>query len=81
MDILVQIKSVYGQDKIYPVCGKAKTFAEMVGQQMLTHYNIAHIKKLGFAVNVMPQEKIDNLICLEYKPANSDIVCENDLPF
>ena len=58
MDILVQIKSVYGQDKIYPVCDNAKTFAEMVGQQTLTHHNIAHIKKLGYAINVMQQQPV-----------------------
>ncbi len=53
MEILVQIKLVYGQEQIYPVCETAKTFAKMVGQKTLTPTNVRHIKELGYTVNVL----------------------------
>jgi hypothetical protein len=56
MQILVQIKNVYGQDKVYPVCDAAKTFAQLVGQQTLTDLNIRYIKQPGYAVNVMQNQ-------------------------
>ena len=56
MHILVQIKNVYGQEKVYPVCEGAKTFARLVGQQTFTDSNIRYIKQLGYAVNVMQNQ-------------------------
>lgn len=53
MKILVQLKPVYGQEQIYPVCETAKIFAKMVGQKTLTPANVKHIKELGYTVNVM----------------------------
>lgn len=53
MSIKVQIKNVYGNETIYPICDKAKTFAAMLGQRTLTHADIKHIKALGFAVEVV----------------------------
>ncbi len=50
--ITVVIKSVYGVDKIYPVCEKAEFFAEITGCKTLTEATISYIKKLGYAVNV-----------------------------
>lgn len=52
MEITVEIKNVYGNTTIYPVCEKAKIFASMVGQKTLTSRDIEHIKKLGFEVEV-----------------------------
>lgn len=57
MSIQVEIKNVYGNSAIYPVCDKAKQFALMLGQRTLTMSNIAHIKKLGFEV-VQKQELV-----------------------
>lgn len=53
MSIKVQIKNVYGNETIYPVCDKAKTFASMVGQKTLTRTDIEHIKELGFILEVI----------------------------
>lgn len=53
MSVQVQVKNVYGNETIYPVCDKAKTFASMVGQKTLTRDNIEHIKKLGYSVEVV----------------------------
>lgn len=58
MEILVEIKNVYGQDKIYPLCEKAKIFAKMVGQQTLTNLDVKNIKELGYTVNVLQKQPI-----------------------
>lgn len=50
--VKVSIKSVYGMEKIYPANAWAEIFAEMLGQKTLTRDNIAHIKRLGFQVEV-----------------------------
>ena len=50
--IKVEIKSVYGTQKIYPACPKAETFCKMIGQKTLTDIDIKRIKELGFEVQV-----------------------------
>lgn len=50
--IQIQIKQVYGEEKIYPVCDKAKTFAEMLGQKTLTPRDLTYIRALGYAFEV-----------------------------
>ena len=54
MKIQVRIKSVYGTDKVYPGCDKAISFAHIPGTTTLTDYTIAHIKLLGYTVEVTP---------------------------
>lgn len=58
MSIQVQIKNVYGNETIYPVCDKAKTFAMMVGQKSLTRRDIDLIKKLGYTVEVVQAQAV-----------------------
>lgn len=53
MTIKVEIKTVYGVDKIYPVCDKATLFARLAGQCTLTKRNINDIKELGYTVEVV----------------------------
>ena len=53
MEISVKIKSVYGIDKIYPVCDKAIAFANIADTVTLTDYTIAKIKLLGYRVKVV----------------------------
>lgn len=55
MIITVQIKSNYGKEAIYPVCQKALSFAAIAGKQTLSRNDIAHIKDIGFTVNVENQ--------------------------
>lgn len=50
LTITVQIRSVYGTMKIYPICERAKIFASLLQQTTLTHNDIAKIKALGFAI-------------------------------
>lgn len=55
MFIEIRIQNVYGNDLIYPVCDKAKTFASMLGTKTLTKDAIYHIKKLGYEIRVQSQ--------------------------
>lgn len=56
MNITVEIKNVYGQDKIYPVCDKAQMFAQIAGTTTLLPRHIERIQVLGFKVLVKQQE-------------------------
>lgn len=55
MSITIQIRQVYGNQAIYPVCEKAKIFAALAGTKTLTLQAVAQIKLLGYAINVQPQ--------------------------
>lgn len=55
VSIQVQIKNVYGVQKIYPACDKAKLFAKLVGQTTLTSQDIRVIKDLGYTVEVVQE--------------------------
>lgn len=57
-EILVEIKSVYGQEKIYPICPHAKMFAAIAGTKTLTLEVVAQIKKMGFPVKVISSQTI-----------------------
>ena len=50
--ITVEIKSVFGNEKIYPVSIEAFTFAKLIGQKTFTDRDIAVIKELGYEVQV-----------------------------
>ena len=56
MNITVEIKDVYGQSKIYPVCDKAQTFAHIAGTTTLLPRDIQRIQMLGFEVLVKQRE-------------------------
>ncbi len=56
LQIVVQLKTNYGQQTIYPICDKAKKFAYLLNQTTLTPLNIRVIKDLGYEVVVKPSE-------------------------
>ena len=56
MNITVEIREVYGQSKIYPVCDKAKTFANIAGTTTLLPRDIQSIQMLGFEILVKQRE-------------------------
>ena len=56
MTITVEIKSIYGNVTIYPVCDKAREFCNLLGQKTLTRQNIESIKKLGFTIVKQEQD-------------------------
>ena len=47
MTVIVQIKSVYGQDKVYPICETGKAFARIAGTKSLTEQTIHEMKTIG----------------------------------
>lgn len=51
-EITIKIKSVYGNDVIYPVCSDARLFAELAGTKTLTNQAVNVIKNLGYTVTV-----------------------------
>ena len=52
MKITVEIKSVFGTEKIYPACKDAQLFADIAGTKTLSRNVIAMIKGLGYTVAV-----------------------------
>ncbi len=57
MEIIVTIKSVYGNSLVYPICQKAMLFADIAGTATLTDDTIRSIKTLGYRVKVQPITK------------------------
>jgi hypothetical protein len=56
MNITVEIREVYGQPKIYPVCDKAKIFADIAGTTTLLPRDIQRVQMLGYEVLVKQKE-------------------------
>ena len=56
MEIEVQVKTVYGNDLIYPICSKAKSFTTLTKTKTLSREDIAVIKALGYAVKTAAQQ-------------------------
>jgi len=52
MEIIVNIRNVYGTETIYPSCPKGQAFAEIAGTKTLTPQAIKLIKALGYTVSV-----------------------------
>ena len=54
--IMVEVRDVYGQSKIYPVCGEAQIFAAIAGTKTLLPEDIKRIQMLGYEVKIKPRE-------------------------
>jgi len=52
MKITVLRKDSYGQERIYPVCEKAKLFAEIAKTKTLGLKDLKAIKNLGYEVGM-----------------------------
>ena len=52
MHITVEVKNVYGMDRIYPACGKSRIFTMIANTKTLSNYDIDKIKELGYTVQV-----------------------------
>ena len=55
--IIVKIKEVYGERKVYPVCCYAEEFARIAGTKTLTDSTIKSIRALGFDI-VLEQKEL-----------------------
>jgi len=51
-EITVEVRNVYGNDLVYPICEKAKIFARIAGTSTLTQSTVQHVKALGYTVRV-----------------------------
>ena len=56
LEITIEIKNVYGEDKAYPVCDKAKLFTEIAGTRTLRPADLKYIQALGYKITVKQQE-------------------------
>lgn len=50
--ITVEIRNVYGNETIYPICERAIIFARLAGTRTLTRAAIQAIKALGYRIDV-----------------------------
>lgn len=50
--LVIEIRNVYGVEKVYPVCEKAHTFAEIAGTKTLTVEVLDRIKALGYELTL-----------------------------
>ena len=52
MNITVEVKNVYGNETIYPVCETSKLLAKLAGTKTITHEAIQTIKALGYKIEL-----------------------------
>jgi hypothetical protein len=50
--IIVKFKDVYGNRLVYPVCDNAQHFAAIAGTKTLSSPTLAHIKAIGFDIEI-----------------------------
>lgn len=58
MELFVEVKNVYGTEKIYPACEKSKVLAQLANSKTLTDRVINNAKKLGFTFSVKQNAKV-----------------------
>jgi len=46
----VQVKSVYGQERIYPINDQAKKIAKLLNRKTLTSEDLGVLKSIGFEI-------------------------------
>jgi len=54
LHIVVEVRTVYGNEMIYPACEKAQSFCAIAGTRTLPRHLLKHITALGFEVRVAP---------------------------
>lgn len=53
----VRVMDVYGRQVVYPVCDKAKVFADIADTKTLTDSTLRCMRKLGYTIHVIPNEQ------------------------
>ena len=56
MQLIVSKKNVYGVERIYPVCNKAKILTALTGNKTLLDVDIKLIKQLGYTLTTKREE-------------------------
>ena len=72
MNIIIQIKSVYGEPKAYPVDTAARHFASIAGTKTLTKDTLANVLGLGFQIWIADGY---GGIAAKYGPTSLHTVC------
>ena len=54
--LIVEKKNVYGVERVYPVCNKAKLLTALTGNKTLLDVDIELIKELGFKLATKSEE-------------------------
>lgn len=54
--VRVEIKSQFGNERIFPVNGTAKTFAAIANTKTLTREVLVLVRNLGFDIDVVQQK-------------------------
>lgn len=62
MKIQIEMKEVYGETKVYPVCEKAKLFARIAGTKTLTRPVLEDVERLGYQLELMVNPKYLELV-------------------
>lgn len=55
MNITVQIRTVYGNELIYPADNNARVFCFLMGKKTMSRQDISKIKELGYTINVQQE--------------------------
>ena len=58
MNITVEVRTVYGNQSVYPVCQTSKLLAQLAGTKTFTKGALDTIKQLGYSITVA-QPKIE----------------------
>ena len=58
MELTVKVKSVYGNDLIYPVNETAKKFMDLLGKKTFSRSDLAIIANLGYKINQVMEELV-----------------------
>ena len=54
-EFIVNIRNVFGNERIFPICESALLIAKLIGRKTFSRNDIEIIKKLGFSVSVEAQ--------------------------
>jgi len=55
-NLIVEKKNVYGVERVYPVCNKAKILTALTGNKTLLDVDIKLIKQLGYTLTTKREE-------------------------
>lgn len=53
--LIIEIKSTYGNELIYPVNDTARVFADLIGTKTLGRVKLALIQGLGYSIEIKGQ--------------------------
>lgn len=54
--VIIEVKTVYGKENIYPANDQARLFATIAGTKTLSRSDLKAIAALGFSVELKAQE-------------------------